>query len=114
MDNAPVANPEHLREQKEELQPNLGDADLRDRDLHGADFPAINLWHAYLSRTNPGKTDLRASYLNRATLSGSESGCHQPAPAYDRLAERRFEFSPLCGQAARQSGRQGNLFQRGQ
>src|ERR1700682_5399311 len=25
------------------------------------------------------------------------SGCHQPAPGYDRLAERRFEFIPLWG-----------------
>jgi transposase len=25
--------------------------------------------------------------------------CHQPAPGYDRLAERRFEFIPLWGYA---------------
>jgi len=25
------------------------------------------------------------------------SGCHQPAPGYDRLAERRFEFIPFGG-----------------
>ena len=25
------------------------------------------------------------------------SGCHQPAPGYDRLAERRFEFIPFWG-----------------
>jgi hypothetical protein len=25
------------------------------------------------------------------------SGCHQPAPGYDRLPERRFEFIPLWG-----------------
>ena len=25
------------------------------------------------------------------------SGCHQPAPGYDRLTERRFEFIPLWG-----------------
>jgi transposase len=25
------------------------------------------------------------------------SGCHQPAPGYDRLVERRFEFIPLWG-----------------
>ena len=25
------------------------------------------------------------------------SGCHQPAPGYDQLAERRFEFIPFWG-----------------
>ncbi len=25
------------------------------------------------------------------------SGCHQPAPGYDHLPERRFEFSPFWG-----------------
>ena len=25
------------------------------------------------------------------------SGCHQPAPGYDHLAERRFEFIPFWG-----------------
>ena len=25
------------------------------------------------------------------------SRCHQPAPGYDQLAERRFEFIPLWG-----------------
>jgi len=25
------------------------------------------------------------------------SRCHQPAPGYDQLGERRFEFIPLCG-----------------
>jgi hypothetical protein len=25
------------------------------------------------------------------------SRCHQPAPGYDQLAERRFEFNPLWG-----------------
>jgi len=34
------------------------------------------------------------------------SRCHQPAPGYDQLAERRFEFIPLWGA---DSGRSGAL-----
>jgi hypothetical protein len=38
-----------------------------------------------------------AAVRSRKGASALCSGCHQPAPGYDQLAERRFEFIPLWG-----------------
>lgn len=45
-------------------------------------------------------TDRRSIEVSVRPRKGSAlicSGCQQPAPRYDRLAERRFEFIPIWG-----------------
>ena len=46
---------------------------------------------------NPGKKTLEVDVRPRAGSAAVCSGCHQPAPGYDHLPERRFEFIPFWG-----------------
>jgi transposase len=49
------------------------------------------------ARLSPDKTSIEVSVRPRRGSAGICSRCHQPAPGYDQLAERRFEFIPLWG-----------------
>jgi transposase len=48
-------------------------------------------------RYGPGKKSLEIDVRPRVGSAAVCSGCHQPAPGYDRLPERRFEFIPFWG-----------------
>ena len=57
-------------------------------------FPGFVYRHARFS------SDSKSIEIDVSPRVGSKavcSGCHQPAPGYDRLAERRFEFIPFWG-----------------
>src|SRR5215470_10011512 len=45
----------------------------------------------------PDKKSIEVSIRPRKGTTAMCSGCHQPAPGYDQLGERRFEFIPLWG-----------------
>jgi transposase len=49
------------------------------------------------ARFNPDRTSIEVSVRPRKGSVAICSRCHQPAPGYDQLAERRFEFIPLWG-----------------
>jgi transposase len=49
------------------------------------------------ARFGPGKTSIEVDVRPRQGSVARCSGCHQPAPGYDHLPERRFEFIPLWG-----------------
>ena len=49
------------------------------------------------ARFSPGKKTLEVDVRPRAGSAAVCSGCHQPAPGYDHLPERRFEFIPFWG-----------------
>lgn len=54
----------------------------------------------FVYRSARFSTDKRRIDVEVRPRAGSEaicSGCHQPAPGYDRLPERRFEFIPFWG-----------------
>ncbi len=57
-------------------------------------FPGFIYRHARFS--SDGKS-IEIAVSPRVGSKGMCSGCHQPAPGYDRLAERRFEFIPFWG-----------------
>jgi transposase len=57
-------------------------------------FPRFVYQHA--SFTSDNKT-IEISVRPRRGSAPIWSRCHQTAPGYDRLAERRFEFIPLWG-----------------
>ncbi len=49
------------------------------------------------ARFGPDKTSLEVDVRPRKGSTAICSGCHQPAPGYDHLPERRFEFIPFWG-----------------
>lgn len=49
------------------------------------------------ARFAPGKKSIEVEVQPRARSAARCSSCHQPAPGYDRLPERRFEFVPPWG-----------------
>src|SRR5215468_3474858 len=49
------------------------------------------------ARFSPDRTSIEVSVRPRKGSAAICSRCHQPAPGYDQLAERRFEFIPLWG-----------------
>jgi hypothetical protein len=49
------------------------------------------------ARFSPGKKTLEVDVRPRAGSAAVCSGCHQPAPGYNHLPERRFEFIPFWG-----------------
>ena len=49
------------------------------------------------ARFSPDKKSIEVSLRPREGSAAVCSRCHQPAPGYDQLAERRFEFIPLWG-----------------
>jgi transposase len=57
-------------------------------------FPGFVYRHARFS--SDGKS-IEITVSPRVGSKAVCSGCHQPAPGYDRLAERRFEFIPFWG-----------------
>jgi hypothetical protein len=57
-------------------------------------FQGVIYQHA---RFTPGKKTIEISVRPRKDSAAICSRCHQPAPGYDQLAERRFEFVPLRG-----------------
>jgi transposase len=48
-------------------------------------------------RFSPDRKVIEIGVRPRAGSAAVCSGCHQPAPGYDRLPERRFEFIPFWG-----------------
>src|SRR5207248_7885472 len=55
-------------------------------------FQGFVYWHA---RFSPDKKSIEVSVRPRKGSAAICSLCHQTAPGYDQLAERRFEFIPL-------------------
>ena len=49
------------------------------------------------ARFGPDKTSVEVEVQPRVGSAALCSGCHQPAPGYDRLPQRRFEFIPFWG-----------------
>jgi transposase len=49
------------------------------------------------ARFSPDKKAIEIAVRPRTGSTAVCSGCHQPAPGYDRLPERRFEFIPFWG-----------------
>jgi transposase len=49
------------------------------------------------ARFGPGKKSIKVDIRPREGSAAICSGCHQPAPDYDHLPERRFEFVPFWG-----------------
>ncbi|MGI8741101.1 MAG: transposase [Bryobacteraceae bacterium] len=49
------------------------------------------------ARFGPDKKNIEVDVRPRKGSKAVCSGCHKPAPGYDRLAERRFEFIPFWG-----------------
>jgi transposase len=49
------------------------------------------------ARFRPDKKSIEVDVRPREGSAAVCSGCHQPAPGYDRLPERSFEFIPLWG-----------------
>jgi transposase len=49
------------------------------------------------ARFGPDKKSVEVHVRPRAGSAAVCSGCHQPAPGYDHLPERRFEFIPFWG-----------------
>jgi transposase len=49
------------------------------------------------ARFSPDHKSIEVSVRPRQGSNAICSHCHQPAPGYDQLAERRFEFIPLWG-----------------
>jgi transposase len=49
------------------------------------------------ARFGPDKKSVEVNVRPRAGSAAVCSGCHQPAPGYDHLPERRFEFIPFWG-----------------
>jgi transposase len=49
------------------------------------------------ARFSPDKKSMEVAIRPRAGSAARCSGCHQPAPGYDQLPERRFEFIPIWG-----------------
>jgi len=54
-------------------------------------FRSFVYQHAHFS------TDKKSIEVAVRPRKGSAAVCHLPAPGYDQLAERRFEFIPLWG-----------------
>src|SRR3954464_4589241 len=57
-------------------------------------FPRFVYQHAYFSAD---KKSIEVAVRPRKGSTAVCSRCHLPAPGYDQLAERRFEFIPLWG-----------------
>src|ERR1700691_5294244 len=57
-------------------------------------FSGFVYQHARFSRD---KKAIEIAVRPRTGSTAVCSGCHQPAPGYDRLPERRFEFIPFWG-----------------
>src|SRR3989440_3812169 len=57
-------------------------------------FPGFVYQHA---RFSPDKKSIEVAVRPRRGSRAVCSGCHQPAPGYDQLPERRFEFIPFWG-----------------
>ena len=57
-------------------------------------FPGFVYQHA---RFSPDKKSIEVAVRPRRGSRAVCSGCHQPAPGYDHLPERRFEFIPFWG-----------------
>jgi hypothetical protein len=51
----------------------------------------------YEARFSPDKKSIEVAVRPRKGSAAICSPCHQTAPGYDQLAERRFEFVPLWG-----------------
>src|SRR6202522_1042903 len=49
------------------------------------------------ARFSPDKKAIEIAVRPRTGSTAVCSGCHQPAPGYDRLPERKFEFIPFWG-----------------
>src|SRR5712691_3919274 len=49
------------------------------------------------ARFGPDKKSIEVDVRPREGSTAVCSGCHQPAPGYDHLPERCFEFIPLWG-----------------
>src|SRR5450759_5572104 len=49
------------------------------------------------ARCGAGKKSMEVDVRPRLGAAAVCSGCHQPAPGYDQLRERRFEFIPFWG-----------------
>jgi transposase len=49
------------------------------------------------ARFNSDGKSIEIAVSPRIRSKATCSGCHQPGPGYDRLAERRFEFIPFWG-----------------
>jgi transposase len=49
------------------------------------------------ARFHPGKKSIEVTVRPRKGAKAICSGCEMPAPGYDRLAQRRFEFIPFWG-----------------
>ena len=57
-------------------------------------FPGFVYQHTHLGAD---KKSIEVAVRPRKGSTAVCSRCHQPAPGYDQLAERRFEFIPLWG-----------------
>jgi transposase len=77
-------------------------------EVFGADFAMelitiLNQCHRFRGfvyhhdRFSPDKKVIEIGVRPRAGSAALCSGCHQPAPGYDHLPERRFEFIPFWG-----------------
>jgi hypothetical protein len=51
----------------------------------------------HYDRFSPDQKSIEVAVRPRKGSAAICSRCHQPAPGYDQLAERRFEFIPLWG-----------------
>jgi hypothetical protein len=51
------------------------------------------------ARFSAGKKSIEVVVRPRKRSAANCSRCHKPAPGYDQLAERRFEFIPLPSSA---------------
>src|ERR1019366_1058437 len=51
----------------------------------------------YHARFGSDKKSVEVNVRPRAGSAAVCSGCHKPAPGYDHLPERRFEFIPVWG-----------------
>ena len=60
----------------------------------GHRFRGLVYQHANFSAD---KKSIEVAIRSRKGSNAVCSRCHLPAPGYDQLAERRFEFIPLCG-----------------
>jgi len=61
---------------------------------HCHHFRGFVYWHA---RFSPDKKSIEVAVRPRKGSAAVCSRCHHPAPGYDQLAERRFEFIPFWG-----------------
>src|ERR1022692_549072 len=79
-----------------------GSLRLRNHARHGTDHDSKPLHHHrgfvyHHTRFGPDQKSVEVHVRPRAGSAAACSGCHRPAPGYDHLPERRFEFIPFWG-----------------